>query len=84
MKKHIKNKINKKKIMYQLFLGMAECHTRRILHRDLKPQNILIGPDFQVKIADFGLSRIFSFPVRPYTPNVVTLCYRAPEILLGK
>ena len=53
------------------------------MHRDLKPQNILIGTDGYLKIADFGLARAFSVPLRPLTHEVVTIWYRAPELLLG-
>ena len=63
--------------------GMLFCHQRRVLHRDLKPQNLLIDKNGVIKIADFGLARAFGIPVRVYTHEVVTLWYRAPEILLG-
>mmetsp|Transcript_4386 Transcript_4386/g.18665 ORF Transcript_4386/g.18665 Transcript_4386/m.18665 type:complete len:183 (-) Transcript_4386:1362-1910(-) len=53
------------------------------MHRDLKPQNILVSGDDTVKLADFGLGRVFSLPVGKYTHEVVTLWYRAPEVLLG-
>ena len=53
------------------------------MHRDLKPQNILMGQDNQLKLADFGLARAFSIPLRPFTHEVVTIWYRAPELLLG-
>eukprot|EP00056_Hartaetosiga_gracilis_P002686 m.55953 g.55953 ORF g.55953 m.55953 type:complete len:290 (+) comp11161_c0_seq1:78-947(+) len=69
--------------MYQLCLGLEFCHTHRILHRDLKPQNLLIDSDGTIKLADFGLARAFGIPVRAYTHEVITLWYRAPEILLG-
>jgi len=70
--------------MYQTLSGIQACHTRRIVHRDLKPANILLtGPKNDiVKIADFGLARAFSIPIKPYTKDVVTLWYRAPELLL--
>jgi serine/threonine protein kinase len=67
----------------QLLSGIAYCHSHRILHRDLKPQNLLIDSDNSLKLADFGLARAFGIPLRTYTHEVVTLWYRAPEILLG-
>ncbi|KXJ14804.1 cyclin-dependent kinase 2 [Exaiptasia diaphana] len=72
-----------KSYLYQLLSGIAFCHSHRILHRDLKPQNLLIDKNGAIKLADFGLARTIGVPVRTYTHEVVTLWYRAPEILLG-
>merc|ERR1712070_822288 len=72
-----------KSSLYQLLRGVAFCHDRRVLHRDLKPQNLLINKDFELKLADFGLARAFGIPVRSYTHEVVTLWYRAPDVLMG-
>ena len=72
-----------KYFMYQIFDGVAYCHSKKIIHRDLKPQNLLIEKTGKLKIADVGLARSFSIPVRPYTKEVLTLWYRAPELLLG-
>ncbi|ESP03930.1 hypothetical protein LOTGIDRAFT_230226 [Lottia gigantea] len=72
-----------KSYTYQILQGILFCHQRRVLHRDLKPQNLLIDNKGVIKLADFGLARAFGIPVRVYTHEVVTLWYRAPEILLG-
>ncbi|XP_013166447.1 PREDICTED: cyclin-dependent kinase 2-like [Papilio xuthus] len=72
-----------KSYLRQLLEGVAYCHGQRVLHRDLKPQNLLVDAEGRIKIADFGLARAFGIPVRAYTHEVVTLWYRAPEILLG-
>jgi serine/threonine protein kinase len=72
-----------KSYLYQLLLGISFCHGHRIIHRDLKPQNVLIDRKGTLKLADFGLARAFSVPLKTYTHEVVTLWYRAPEILLG-
>jgi cyclin-dependent kinase len=72
-----------KSFLYQLLCGVAFCHTHRVLHRDLKPQNLLINREGKLKLADFGLARAFGIPVRSYTHEVVTLWYRAPDVLMG-
>ncbi|KAF5269888.1 hypothetical protein FQR65_LT05686 [Abscondita terminalis] len=72
-----------KSYLYQINNAILFCHQRRVLHRDLKPQNLLINKDGLIKLADFGLGRSFGVPVRAFTHEVVTLWYRAPEILLG-
>ncbi|KAF9418228.1 cyclin-dependent serine/threonine protein kinase, partial [Entomortierella beljakovae] len=72
-----------KQLMYQLLKGLAYCHEHRVLHRDLKPQNLLISKKGDLKLADFGLARAFGIPVRSYSNEVVTLWYRAPDVLMG-
>jgi len=73
-----------KNFMRQILQGVGFCHTYRVLHRDLKPHNLLISQDgTQLKLADFGLARLSGLPNGPYTYEVVTLWYRAPELLLG-
>ncbi|XP_059147795.1 cyclin-dependent kinase 10-like [Physella acuta] len=70
-------------IMLQLFAGLQYLHENFIIHRDLKVSNLLMTDKGCVKIADFGLARKYELPLRPMTPTVVTLWYRAPELLLG-
>lgn len=72
-----------KSYLFQLLQGVNFCHSHRVIHRDLKPQNLLISELGAIKLADFGLARAFGVPLRTYTHEVVTLWYRAPEILLG-
>lgn len=72
-----------KGLMKQLLEGVAYLHDNWILHRDLKPSNLLLHSDNVLKICDFGLARAYSVPNGRYTPGVVTLWYRAPELLMG-
>lgn len=73
-----------KLLIHQILLGTDYIHSKKIFHRDLKPQNILVcDRSLSCKLADFGLSRVFSIPIRPYTKEVLTLWYRAPELMLG-
>lgn len=59
------------------------CHENFVLHRDIKPNNLLIAADGEVKLADFGLARSFADPHRHMTSNVITRWYRPPELLFG-
>lgn len=70
--------------LYQLCKGVAHCHAHGVVHRDLKPQNLLVDKEKGLlKIADLGLGRAFTVPMKAYTHEIVTLWYRAPEVLLG-
>ncbi|XP_015373946.1 PREDICTED: cyclin-dependent kinase 14 isoform X1 [Diuraphis noxia] len=74
---------NVRLFMFQLFRGLAYIHQRRVLHRDVKPQNLLISEIGELKLADFGLARAKSVPSHTYSHEVVTLWYRPPDVLLG-
>uniref|UniRef100_A0A672HUK3 cyclin-dependent kinase n=1 Tax=Salarias fasciatus TaxID=181472 RepID=A0A672HUK3_SALFA len=74
---------NVRLFMFQLLRGLCYIHSRRILHRDLKPQNLLISYLGELKLADFGLARSKSIPSQSFSSEVVTLWYRPPDVLLG-
>lgn len=69
--------------MQQLLSGIAHLHDNWIIHRDLKTSNLLLSHKGILKIADFGLAREYGSPLKEYTPVVVTLWYRSPELLLN-
>lgn len=70
-------------LINQLISAVHHLHTRNIMHRDLKPQNILVNSNGILKIADFGLARHIAPDDAEYSPEVITLWYRAPELLRG-
>ncbi|XP_067951485.1 cyclin-dependent kinase 11B-like isoform X2 [Watersipora subatra] len=72
-----------KTLLLQLLKAVAHMHDNWILHRDLKTSNLLLSHKGILKVGDFGLAREYGSPLKPYTPVVVTLWYRAPELLLG-
>ncbi|GBG83995.1 hypothetical protein CBR_g37868 [Chara braunii] len=72
-----------KAYMLMTLKGLAQCHKKWVLHRDLKPNNLLIAQSGELKLADFGLARIFGSPDRKLTNQVFARWYRAPELLFG-
>ncbi|KAE8554558.1 hypothetical protein EYB25_003097 [Talaromyces marneffei] len=69
--------------MGMLTRGVWFCHENFVLHRDIKPNNLLIASDGEVKLADFGLARSFADPYLNMTHQVITRWYRPPELLFG-
>jgi len=72
-----------KSYAFQMLAGIQYLHSHRIIHRDIKPDNILISKQGVLKLCDFGMARYVTVPMRPYTRGVVTLWYKAPELILG-
>ncbi|GMH17068.1 hypothetical protein Nepgr_018909 [Nepenthes gracilis] len=72
-----------KSFLQMTLKGLSYCHKKWVLHRDMKPNNLLIAADGQLKLADFGLARIFGSPDRKFTHQVFARWYRAPELLFG-
>ncbi|VVC27767.1 Hypothetical protein CINCED_3A014110 [Cinara cedri] len=70
-------------LMGQLLKAVEHLHDNWILHRDLKTSNLLLSHKGILKVGDFGLAREYGSPLKSYTPVVVTLWYRSPELLLG-
>jgi cyclin-dependent kinase 7 len=72
-----------KKHLQSLLQAISACHDRWILHRDLKPDNLLFMTDGSMKLADFGLARMYGTPKQRLSPQAITLWYKPPEMLLG-
>ncbi|GMH38202.1 hypothetical protein BSKO_06086 [Bryopsis sp. KO-2023] len=70
-------------LLKQILSGLAYLHNRKIIHRDVKLSNLLYTDDGVVKLCDFGLARFLPSKAAPLTPQVFTLWYRGPELLLG-
>ena len=84
MQKKFYNENEARAVFKTLVETVGYCHKLNIAHRDLKPENILIRKDKVLKLCDFGLARTFSLPIGTLTHEVMTLWYRAPEILLNQ
>nr|MBE5724679.1 Cyclin-dependent kinase 7 [Cucujiformia] len=72
-----------KSYIIQTLQGLEYLHMNWMLHRDLKPNNLLVNAAGVLKIGDFGLAKLFGSPSRLLTHQVVTRWYRAPELLFG-
>ncbi|KAB2598997.1 mitogen-activated protein kinase kinase 5-like [Pyrus ussuriensis x Pyrus communis] len=76
---HIRNEKALSDLARQILSGLAYLHRRKIVHRDIKPSNLLINARNQVKIADFGVSRILAQTMDPCNSSVGTIAYMSPE-----
>jgi serine/threonine protein kinase len=72
-----------KSYTFQMLAALYYLHSHRIIHRDIKPDNVLISRQGILKLCDFGMARYVTVPLRPYTRGVVTLWYKAPELIIG-
>lgn len=72
-----------KQYMRMILVAVEHCHSHWILHRDLKPLNLLVSENGQLKLGDFGIAKLFGSPDRRMTNQACTLWYRAPELLYG-
>ena len=81
-KKHIRP-IAIKSYAFQMIAAVYYLHSHRIIHRDIKPDNVLVSKRGVVKLCDFGMARYVTITMRPYTKGVTTLWYKAPEVILG-
>jgi cyclin-dependent kinase 7 len=72
-----------KQHLLSLLMAISACHDRWILHRDLKPDNMLYLQNGIMKLADFGLARMYGTPKQRLSPQAITLWYKPPELLLG-
>ena len=73
-----------KSLCYQMLTGLEYLHHKGVVHRDMKGSNILVNSRGELKLADFGLARVFQKRRKnDYTNRVITLWYRPPELLLG-
>jgi cyclin-dependent kinase-like len=77
------NEIDTKKMIYQTLQAVQFCHQKNCIHRDVKPENILLSKEGVVKLCDFGFARLLTGPGDEYTDYVATRWYRAPELLVG-
>ncbi|KAG5260627.1 hypothetical protein AALO_G00294620 [Alosa alosa] len=69
--------------LYQILRALSYCHQHNIIHRDVKPENVLVSQQGVVKLCDFGFARTLALPGEAYTDYVATRWYRAPELLVG-